>query len=484
MRQIAGHHLLPWFAHPRGAVPTNGQDFQYRYYKSSIERARELSLPVTFVTTQWESGLSRKPYMDLPPAENPDVVTADGKVQGRVSPFGPVAPWRRIGRQHTDEPWMKQIQQWYPNPPLVVFLSNNEHAKLNWTEADTDRRVSGEARAKAATDDFKHRVVADGWIERYRVLQDGMRGGLEKETWRKNSIYIGYDAFGPTQFGRWGGWPAYSQHSTGQIPPAPLMWDGSRYRATTPTIGISGRNFTVWSPQIEFMNLVFMQREAVRLNPQFWFEFSVWDGYQGGLLAKFHAAPSCGRPAGRPSPSVGQAPCSSGCGSHALCVVHNFRGWTEPWVDVMGENGSVTHGEGGPYFLAVMNAVDRVHANPALHQWWRRGNWCPTAPTHTRTRRRSRRNTDRRTAGFCWTPASTRRGPGAWAPSCRSSPWRWCKARPPTRQWLVYAHSPLKDCKAVGVTIPDYKAVTIDVPVAGAFYQVDEARGTAEQLQR
>ena len=96
MRLIAeGHHLLPWFAHPRGAVPTNDQDFQYRYYKSSIERARELNLPVTFVTTQWESGLSRKPYIELPPAENPNVVTADGKVQGRVSPFGPVAPSAR-----------------------------------------------------------------------------------------------------------------------------------------------------------------------------------------------------------------------------------------------------------------------------------------------------------------------------------------------------------------------------------------------------
>ena len=58
------------------------------------------------------------------------------------------------------------------------------------------------------------------------------------------------------------------------------------------------------------------------------------------------------------------------------------------------------------------------------------------------------------------------------------------QGKTPTRQWLVYAHSPLKDRKAVGVTIPDYKAVTIDVPVAGAFYQVDEARGTAEQLQR
>jgi hypothetical protein len=32
--------------------------------------------------------------------------------------------------------------------------------------------------------------------------------------------------------------------------------------------------------------------------------------------------------------------------------------------------------------------------------------------------------------------------------------------------------------KAVGATIPDYKAVTIDVPVAGAFYCVDDKKGS------
>ena len=42
------------------------------------------------------------------------------------------------------------------------------------------------------------------------------------------------------------------------------------------------------------------------------------------------------------------------------------------------------------------------------------------------------------------------------------------QGKSPTRQWLVYAHSPLKDRKAVGVTIPDYKAVTIDVPVGAS----------------
>jgi hypothetical protein len=52
----------------------------------------------------------------------------------------------------------------------------------------------------------------------------------------------------------------------------------------------------------------------------------------------------------------------------------------------------------------------------------------------------------------------------------------------PPQQWLVYAHSPLADRKAVSVIIPEYRQITIDIPVAGAFYQVVETTGTVEPL--
>ena len=150
MRLIAeGHHLAVVLRIPGVRCPPMTKTSSTATTSPRSSGTWELNCRVAFVTTQWESGLSRKPYIELPPAENPNVVTADGKVQGRVSPFGPVAPWC-IGRQHTDEPWMKQIQQWYPSPPLVVFLSNNEHAKLNWTEADTDQRI-WRSTARAAT---------------------------------------------------------------------------------------------------------------------------------------------------------------------------------------------------------------------------------------------------------------------------------------------------------------------------------------------
>lgn len=486
LRLIAeGHHLLPWFAHPAGELPADPAAFTRKYYQAAIERARELRLPITLVASQWESGLSRPPYLDWPAAENPNVVTAEGKVLAKVSPFGPVAPWREIGRKHTDNPWMKQLQQWYPDPPLVIFLSNNEHSKLRWTDAETDRRYV-EQYGLGRDGDFQRQVIADGWRERYRALQAGMREGLDRASWQQNSIYVGYDAFGPAHLGRWGGWPAYAQHSQGRIDPSPLTWDGGSPSYYTDDWQ-PRRDYTVWSPQVEFMNLVFMQREALRLNPRFWFEFSVWDGYHNDpqRQQRYASTRSVYRKAGQTyGPDRYAGFVQFGMWLTRPRAVRDFRGWTEPWDDVVADDGQISHEGGGPYFLAVAKAVDRVYADPVLRSWWRKGELVPNR-AHPHPYQAGipaeYQQADR------WFLLDTSLDP--------ARPWSLDTALPvfslalmqgkaPDRQWLVYAHSPLGDRQAVGVTIPGYQQIAIDVPVAGAFYRVDEAQGTAEQLSR
>ena len=79
-----GHYLLPWFSHPVGEVPDDPEDFQIRYYKDAIAKARELNLPLTFIASQWESGLSGKPYTELPAEENPNLVTVDGEIEDKI----------------------------------------------------------------------------------------------------------------------------------------------------------------------------------------------------------------------------------------------------------------------------------------------------------------------------------------------------------------------------------------------------------------
>ena len=496
LRLIAqGHHLLPWFAHPLGDVPADPEAFGVKYYKAAIERARDLKLPLTFVASQWESFLSGKPYVDLPAAQNPNVVTAEGKIQPRVSPFGPVAPWREVGRTHTDNPWMKQIQQWYPDPPLIIFLSNNEHGKLHWTEVETEPRYI-EKFGKGRDNNFKRQVVVDGWIERYRALQGGLRDGLANETWKKNSIYIGYDAFGPPHIGRWGGkdpadgttpggWLHYSLYTAGRIDPSPLMWDGGSPSYYTDDWN-QRTDHTLWSPQVEFMNLVFMQREALKLNPRFWFEFSVWDGYHNDRERekRYPSKRSVYRAAGQTyDPERYGGFVQYGLWLMRPRAVRDFRGWTEPWVDKVDKEGRVTHEAGGPYFMAIAKVVDRVHTNPVLRQWWRKGELVPNrAHPHPYQAAfpEEYRQEDR------WFLLDTTLDP--------ARPWNLGTALPvfglaltrgqaPHREWLVYAHAPLGEKKGVGVTIPGYKAVTVDVPVAGAFYQVSEATGGVEAIR-
>ena len=207
---------------------------------------------------------------------------------------------------------MKQLQEWYPDPPLVILLSNNEHAKLSWKHVETDQRYLAKY-GKRRDDDFKRKVVGDGWIERYRALQQGMRAGLVNPQWQKAAVFVGYDAFGPPHVGRWSGWPESSLHTTGRIAPDPLMWDGG-----SPSYYAHNWNpstdYTGWSPQVEFQNLVFMQNEAYRLNPKFWFELSTWDGCAADRDPTTSGSTTL--IAGSVSrPSAMLASCSSACGS-------------------------------------------------------------------------------------------------------------------------------------------------------------------------
>jgi hypothetical protein len=98
------------------------------YYQEAIQQAAKWRLPIALVSTQWESLLSNRPeYLQLPPDRNPNVVQVDGKVRREVSPFGPVGPWREVGRSWGSGRMMQKLQEWYPDPPLVLLISNNEH---------------------------------------------------------------------------------------------------------------------------------------------------------------------------------------------------------------------------------------------------------------------------------------------------------------------------------------------------------------------
>lgn len=469
-----GHYLLPWFEFPdpKNYGPTKKGMTEFReYYEAPLKRARDLKLPLVLVSSQWERFLSQDPYLNLPPSENPNVVTSSGKILPKVSPFGPLEPWEYLGRSLTSNPWFRLLQEWYPDPPLVVFLSNNEAQKLRWRDVERSARYVA-SHGLAKNDDYKREVVGEGWITHYRALQAGMRDGLANESWKANAIFVGYQAFGQANIGRWSGWKKYSLATTGRVDPGPSMWDGGGPSYYThnwnPTT-----DFKVWSPQIEFMNLVFQLKHAYRANPEFWLEMSVWDGYMP-TDPKTDKRKYYARLGQTFSPQRYAGFTMFGMWLLRPRVIREFRGWRAPWKD------------NEPYFMAIIGAVDQIHTNPVLREWWRTGELVPNRarqhhyqvdvpPEYLAEDRWFLLDADVNPA-FPWSPWRLSMEIPVFSLALR-------KGETPKRQWLVYGHSPLGDRQNVQLTIPEYGDIRVDIAIGGTYYLIDEETGKIQQLR-
>src|SRR5690606_36670385 len=145
--------------------------------------------------------------------------------------FSPVEPWRVLGRKWTDNPGVDALERLYPDPPRVIFVSNNEAHDFRWYNAEKSKYYMerfGEGRSNA----FKRDVWGKGWIERYSAMIEGMRSGLSDEQWKENSIFAAYSALGPDHLGRpdlteEDGWRYYSTATEERVSWEPLAWEGA-----------------------------------------------------------------------------------------------------------------------------------------------------------------------------------------------------------------------------------------------------------------
>ena len=129
----------------------------------------------------------------------------------------------------------------------------------------------------------------------------------------------------------------YSQHNKGRIDPGALTWDGGSPSYYTHDWNPS-TDYTTWSPQIEFMNLVFILKEAYLVNPAYFFEFSVWDGYHTDpeRQKSYPSVRSVYRLAGQTyNPERYGGFVQFGMWLTRPRAVRDFRGWTEPWDDMI-----------------------------------------------------------------------------------------------------------------------------------------------------
>lgn len=462
-----GHFLLPWFQldMPKGRKDVKNSSV---YYQNALTRSGELGLPISFISTQWERPLSDDAhYLTLPRALNPNVIKADGSVAPMVSPFGPVQPWTDVGYQWTAASVVRRLQNWYPNPPLVVFVSNNEHPKLKWQDADLDVRYLTFNNSK--TDEAKRKSAGQGWIDRYRALQAGMRSGLRNSAWKQNAIFVGYNAFGGLAFGRWGRWINYSLAITERIEPWPLAWDGA-----SPSFYVhdwdNSTDFTAMSPLIGSMNWVFMLEDAYRLNPNFWLELSVWDGH---------------RPRSKTSKRAYYARLGQSYSPDRYAGMVKFGMWLlRPRVIREFRFPEETRNAINPYFTELIRAVDNIHHDPVLKEFWRNGILLPN-------KKRKHPYQEHIPAEYAmkdrWFLLDTDLDP--------KRPWNLSTEIPvftlalekgvaPDREWLIVIHSPLGDRADVEVTVPGYGGVRVSAAPKGSYYHLYEVDGKIEIVGR
>lgn len=492
-----GHHVLPWMGWPGGNPADDRFD---AYYGRLLRYFARLHLPVSIRGTQWNAMLVTKEYRNRPLSEWAGVVRPDGKRVARLNPFGPVEPWKDPAKTYVDTPAMKRAQEIYPHPPLVLWVSNNEPPDLRWEKHGPLEWLSKrylEQYGWGRSDEFKRKVVAEGWMQHYPVMFKAMRQSLVNETWKRNVRFIPYGGCGPSHFGRWWGrWKVYSLITDEWVAPGWYIWDGCSAPYYTHNWS-DIRDHWVFSTQVEAMNWVFMLDEAWRVNPDFWFEMSTWDGNGVGCwvkalgvskpedLAKASSHPLSRQrrqqldPATMRKCKVAQYMAdgqdypparAAGWVQFGMWllrprVVREFRSHTTPLKPVE------------PYWMETVRAVDRVYADATLEEFWRHGELVPNrAHRHPYQSGIPEKYADIHR----WYMLDTNLDPERpWGQKTNLPVFSLALVlgKQGSRRWLLYAHSPLKDRKAVGIRIPDFGMVSVDVPRSGAFYVINEGTG-------
>lgn len=226
----AGHYVLPSVMFPPGNFSVSEHNRTAIYYSEPFAAFRELGMPISVVGTQWESVLSsQQEYTSLPLDENPNCFNESGHLQSWcLSPVGGGCPalWEEVGRKTMTSETAAKLQELFPEPPLVLFVSNNEMGKLSFSDANTDPRFVA-LYGNNTTADARRQIFGDAWIQRYQAMINAMRGNITSPAWHDNSVFVGYSAFGGAFAFRWGGWTQYSLHTPGRFSPWPFCWDGA-----------------------------------------------------------------------------------------------------------------------------------------------------------------------------------------------------------------------------------------------------------------
>jgi hypothetical protein len=460
LQRIArGDYLLPWF----GLTRPDELFVNFRF-EAAFRKAAELGLPISFVSTQWDVLVAEELRdRQASAAGSYDRANLTREQTQPLSPFSPAEAWYDAGRRWGRHPALLRLQALYPNPPLVLFVSNNEQPKLSWRQI----RGSSERRdrlALDASDDSIRLAVGNGWIERYKNLQRGFRDALVAPGWKHAAIFVGYDAFASNAVGRWPDWIAYSLITPGRLEPWPLAWEGVSPSYYVPDWNVTS-DFQVMSPQIEAMNWLPFLEEAYRLNPSLWFELSVWDGQQ-------QTAPTDKATYYR---TLGQV-----YDPQRYAGFIQFGMWLlRPRLVREFRDHLATRARFESYFDSVTNAVRRVHEQPDLRRFWEGGRLVANTRVQHPYTTALPENLARAQRWYLLDSDLNPKRPWSLDTPIRVYSLALEIGKAPQREWLIYAFAPLDADIKTTVRISDGPAVTAHASRNGCFSLLHEQSSSA-----
>ena len=147
---------------------------------------------------------------------------------------------------------MLEIQKIYPDPPLVIFLDNNEAGKVGKVDPKSDRFLAKYG-AGPHDEEFLKKVSVEGYDERYRAMFDAARAACVSPTWSKNLRFVAYNSLKPPHDG---GMPEYYDND---------------WQPTKTDFGAAGL-------QSDAMGMFLGQTKVVNENPSFLWSSIFWDG--------------------------------------------------------------------------------------------------------------------------------------------------------------------------------------------------------------
>lgn len=454
----AGHHFFPSFI-----IGVTEPD---SFFKPAITQYKNWGLPITIKSTQWEQRLTTKSrYFGLPPADNPNVVSLDGvTIKTKLDPMGAIPPWTDVGGYYPQQTKEDSMEVWYPHPPKIMQLSNDEAAHLTWDDADSSKKYV-DTYGAGQTDIFKRGVFADGWTERFNAMWEGMKDSMTT-AWADSSFRVGYNEGQLRWFG-YSGWTAYSLQVTGLIDPAVRYWEGGSPDCYLAPYVWDYTDYHVYGPQVDFMNYLFELDQFYAINPNYWYEISIWDGYDpdyptSTVHNKRYYYESLGH-IWTPERYKGLA---------------QFVMWlTRPRALREFKTGAaIQDGFGFDYTLPLLAAVDTIYNDTTLKRFWRHGtlvkNTAHAHPNHSSIP--AEYSTLER-----WYLLDTN----------LDSAWPWSSTTPipvfsialtlgtkPNREWLVYVNAPDGALSNVSITVPGYdrSPFVVRIPVDGTFIHLTE----------